>query len=147
MTLDNLTKRVQKYTNDKTSSIFTKNDIEDFINEAIDRCKASVYFADMVKLQTLTQHPILLPSHYHYLLAIYAAARCFEMDEQHYQATQRMNEFEYKFEDLVQKIDNGDVKVVDGEGKEIEHINTTDYVRDVYFNKGNIDFDEGVEGV
>ena len=83
-----------------------------------------------------------LPERYHYLLAVYASSRLFELDNDYYQATQRRNEFEHIFlNDLIPKIEAGEIIIKDSFGNEA--INDTiakDYVVDEYF--GGIVTDE-----
>lgn len=149
MTRAQLMARVRAYTRDFSNSIFREVDVVDFINEGIDRIKEVVpELANMKYLNANTDSPLYLPNQYHILLAIYSAARCFGQDERHYQATTFMNEFETKLEELRVKIENGDITIVDENGKEIVADLKTDYVRNVYFNDRTlIDVDDGVEGV
>jgi len=149
MTRAQLMARVRAYTRDFSNSIFREVDVIDFINEGIDRIKEVVpELANMKHLNENTDSPLYLPNQYHILLAIYSAARCFGQDERHYQATTFMNEFETKLEELRTKIENGDITIVDENGKEIVADLKTDYVRNVYFNDRTlIDVDDGVEGV
>ncbi len=126
--------RVRAFTRDFSNSIFREVDIIDFINEAIDRFKEVVpELSNMNHLSNNTQSPQYLPEQYHILLAVYSSARCFGQDERHYQATTFMNEFETKLEEMRNKIESGDVMIVDANGEEVNTPLTTDYVRDVYF--------------
>lgn len=139
-----IVQRVRGLTRDFSNSIFREQDIIDFINESIDRCKQVIpELKSMVYLLTANQQPILLPSEYHYLLAIYSTARCFSQDERHYQATTYMNEFEVKLEELKTSIKNGEVAIVDNNGNTVTVDIPIDYVdMTPYWNEN-----EGVEGV
>ena len=132
MTLKTLIDRVRQYTRDTTGSLFTQEDIIAFINEGIDRTKRYKYFKDMVYLENLSDEPILLPSEYHHLLAIYGASRCFTQDEQNYLAQQFMNEYEYKTSEMEQLINDGELII---EGYDENSNKPFDAVKDVYFTK------------
>lgn len=132
--------RVRAFTRDFSNSIFREVDIIDFINEGIDRFKEVVpELSDMNHLTENAHFPLYLPKQYHVLLAIYSAARCFGQDERHYQATTFMNEFETKLEELRNKIENGDIVIIDDQGETISAFATTDYVRDVYFKTSGLE--------
>lgn len=135
MNRDELVVRVRKYVRDTTASIFNKVDIEDYINEAIDRVRNIPALKGMRHLLNRDDVPNLLPEEYHYLLAVYSASRCFSQDERHYQSTVFMNEFENKLEDLRNKIENGEVTIIDDDGNVVQNYNTIDKVKDVYFVK------------
>lgn len=122
--------RVRAYTRDLTNSIFREYDIIAFINEGINRFKQTLpQLKSTPKLLAQNQEPYPIPEEYHHLLAVYSAARCFGQDERHYQATTMMNEFEIKLEELRQKVENGDIVIVDPvTGEEIETDNVVDYV-------------------
>lgn len=137
MDREELVLRVRKYVRDTTASIFNKVDIEDYINEAIDRVKNISALKGMKHLANRDDVPNLLPEEYHYLLSVYSASRCFSQDERHYQSTVFMNEFENKLEDLKNKIENGEVTITDENGNVIKSDNTIDNVKDVYFVKSN----------
>lgn len=120
--------RVRALTRDFSNSIFREQDIIDFINEGIDRFKIISELKSMTHLLTNLQEPTLLPSEYHYLLAIYATSRCFGQDERHYQASTHMNEFEVKMDELKTAIANGEIIIVDDSGNAIEVDVDVDYV-------------------
>jgi len=153
MTLNELINDTRRKTGDKTGSIFTTSDITYCINEAIDRVRFSEYFADMVSLTTVEQSPILLPDQYHHLLSTYATARCFEQDERHYQSVQRMNEFEFKLDALIAKVEEGTIVISDEDGNTVESTYETDFVENVYYNSRDdydgeeTDDDNGLEGI
>ena len=126
--------RVRSRPRDLSNSIFREVDVVDYINEAIDRVMQII--PQMQKMQHLRaneQVPKLLPRRYHHLLAVYSASRCFSQDERHYQATNLMNEFELKMDELKVAIENGDVIIVDDDGKPVVLDNIADHVHDVYF--------------
>lgn len=125
-----LIQRVRAYTRDLTNSIFREDDIIAFINEGINRCKQIMpQLKSTPKLLTQQQEPFPIPEEYQHLLAVYSASRCFSQDERHYQATTLMNEFEIKLEELRQKVENGDITIIDPvTGEEIEGDNVIDYV-------------------
>lgn len=142
--------RVRSYTRDFASSIFREADILSYINEGIDRCKEIIdEFAGMDYLNDKTSSPSLMPTHYHYLLAVYSAARCFDQDERHYQASTRMNEFETKLNELKEAIEAGRVIIIDpSTGEPVEGVNPIDYVDlSAYWGVQYDDVDLGVEGV
>lgn len=133
MNLETITTNARRHLNDKEGSIFSKDDLEYFINEGLDRFRSVVYFADEVTLTTLDQSPIYIPEQYHYILSLFASSRAFGQDEREYKATQFMNEFEIKLEELIQKIESGEITVTDSEGEEVTADYEEDYVTNVYF--------------
>ena len=132
MTLKELIDRIRAYANDSTGSLFTQENIIAFINEGIDRTRRFKVFRDMEHLTSLSDEPILLPSEYHHLLAIYGASRCFTQDEQNYLAQQFMNEYEYKTSEMEQLINDGELVI---EGYDESNNKPFDAVKDVYFTK------------
>lgn len=138
MTLEKLTAIARRNLNDKDGSIFTKDDIEYYINEAIDRFKSNTFFKDEQYLEALDNEPIYIPEQYHHLLAVYSSARLFAQDERHYQSTTFMNEFEVKFEELLTKIESGEIEVTDGSGNVVEADYEEDYVTNVYFDYSEV---------
>lgn len=115
-----LVRRVRSLTRDFSNSIFREQDIVDFINEGIDRMKQSIVeFKDIPMLLAPQQEVILIPEPYQHLLALYSTSRCYSQDEGHYQATNYMNEFEIKLDELKIGIYSGDIKIVDSDGKEV----------------------------
>lgn len=131
-----LTRRVRSYTRDFTDSIFRDQDIYDFINEGINRAKQVIReLRGMKTLSTRTQKVTHLPPEYQEILALYAASRCFTQDERHYQASNLMNEFEFKLANLKEDIINGEIVILDGSGNVVDSIYQEDYVRDNYFTK------------
>ena len=130
MTLKDMITRVRQYTRDITGSLFTQDDIIAFINEGVDRTRRYKYFKDMKYLTSLSDEPILLPSEYHHLLAIYGASRCFTQDEQHAIAQQFMNEYEFKTQEVELLIEDGDLEI---DGYDKDKNKEFDAVKNVYF--------------
>ena len=148
MTRLELIMRVRSLTRDLSNSIFREIDIVNYINESIDRIKQLIpELRDMNYLLGRDEVPILLPGRYHHLLSIYSASRCFGQDERYYQSTSFMNEFETKFDELRMSIESGGVIIVDASGNEVIVLETTSYVKDIYFTTINADLDDGVGGV
>lgn len=138
--------RVRSLTRDLSNSIFREVDITEYLNESIDRVKQVIQELDgMSYLTHNTATPEYLPEKYHHLLPLYSTARCFSQDERHYQATNYMNEFESKLEELRTKIELGDVKIVSTSGEVVVSTYEEDYVKDTYFVSSPIDLDNGVE--
>jgi hypothetical protein len=145
MTLKDLITNTKRHLNDINSGIFSEDDIKAFINESIDRIRMHPYFRDMEWLTLSADAPVILPVYAHGLLALYAASRCFFQDERFYEATNFMNDFEYKLEDLVQRVESGDIILKDANGDDIDldSLYELDYVEDIYFSPNyNIDDEE-----
>ena len=137
MILNELIQKVRRYTRDTTGSLFTQEDIVDFCNEAIQRMKQVILeFKDVEILKSNTDELIVIPLEYQHLVGIYSASRCFSQDEQQYQATTFMNEFEVKMDELKNKIANGDVVIYDKDGKPMLPVGSggIDNITNVYFN-------------
>lgn len=109
-----LIRRVRSLTRDFSNSIFREQDIIDFMNEGINRFIQIVpLLKDLKPLLVQDQEPSLIPEAYQHLLAVYSASRCFLQDERYYQSTTLMNEFEVKLDELNQKIQNGEIIIID----------------------------------
>lgn len=134
MNLIELMNKVRRYTRDTTGSLFASEDIQDFLNEGIDRIRAIPELRNMVKLQTNTDEVNLLPDEYQYFIALYGASRCFTQDEQHYQAEQFMSEFESKLYNLEKDIGSGKIEIKDPNGNTIVDTSRFDAVENVYFD-------------
>lgn len=127
--------RVYIYTRDPQRNLYPERSVYEFINEGISRCRTYIdEFYDMPFLKYNTDIPQLLPVEYHHLLALYSAARCFDMEERFYQATQKMNEFEIKLDELRTRIRNGELIIIDAEGNprntlmsQDEYVSTKEY--------------------
>lgn len=137
MILNELIQKVRRYTRDTTGSLFTQEDISDFCNEGIERMKqVIVAFKNVPLLKSNTDEVKIIPEEYQHLISVYSASRCFSQDEQQYQASTYMNEFESKLEELLQKVLGGEVEIKDTEGNVIKLDNTEfDGVVNVYFTK------------
>lgn len=136
MTLIDLVNMTRAYARDTNSQMFKKVLIVAFLNQAQDRLKQYKVFEGMTELVDDTDTPIVLPSHYHYMLALFASSRCYDMDERFYEGVEKRNEFEGLLESLIGEVQAGNVILVDAEGKPIEDGTIiTDYVRDVYFKR------------
>lgn len=141
--------RVRSLTRDFNGSIFRESDIQDYLNEAIERVMQVIpELSGMTLLKNPTDEPIILPTPYHSLLASYSASRCYMQDERHYQSTTFMNEFETKLDEFKLAVENGRIILKDVAGNVIVPFDSEDYVVDNYFNvSAPIDLDDGVEGV
>lgn len=133
MTLNEIITRVRSYTRDTTGTLFTSSDVQDFANEAIDKLRQITALEKMNYLKDGEDTPNLLPSQYHYSIAVYSASRCYTQDEQHYLAQTFLSEFEGLYSLLELGIKEGTIKITDEEGNVITDENTFDSVKDVYF--------------
>lgn len=147
MNLLDLVSKTRKYVRDLDGNIFQREDIIEFLNEGVDRFSTIPELKDITYLVNDEDVVNYLPTNQHYLLAVFASARCFEIDERFFQGTQKMNEFESKLEDLEIAIKGGEVSIVDEAGDVIQGDILIDYVSDVYHKKNYVDLDDGVEGV
>ena len=147
MNLLDLVSKTRKYVRDLDGNIFQREDIIEFLNEGVDRFSTIPELKDITYLVNDEDVVNYLPTNQHYLLAVFASARCFEIDERFFQGTQKMNEFESKLEDLEIAIKGGEVSIVDEAGDVIQGDILVDYVSDVYHKKNYVDLDDGVEGV
>jgi hypothetical protein len=115
-TLKNARDDTRRYLKDTTESVWTNADINAFINEGIRIIKATIpeYFTDLEEIDLSVNDAdnveIIMDDdggiglNYTNLIPIFASARCFEQDEQHYRATQKMNEFESRKLDMEYKV-------------------------------------------
>ena len=133
MNLTDLITRTRYYVRDINSKRFPSDEIELYINEGIERLRSYQAFADM-SYPTATEDVSYLPTEYHYILALFAASRCFGVDNDFFQEQQKRNEFETAFMELITKIECGDIYT-----KDIEY--TQDYVVDEYFEGTSSDED------
>lgn len=124
-----------KLLRDESNTIYTKSFISDQINESIDRIKQLIpELRGMVYLLVDTDMPILIPVEYQHLMSIYACARCYEVDERHYEANKYMNEFEIKINNIKDSIASGELVITDpNTGLPVVNDVNQDYVRNVYF--------------
>lgn len=140
--------RIRSYTRDLSGSIFRNIDLTNYTNEAIDRLRSRVpELSEMVYLESDDSIPTYLPVPFHFMIAIYASARCFAQDERHYQASTLMNEFEVKLEEMIGLIQDGMIAIKDPNGDTVDPEYATDFVKKVYFDQESSDTDSGVEGL
>lgn len=138
MQLKDLINKVRSYTRDSTGSLFTQDDITSFCNEGIERMKQVILeFREVPLLKNNSDELIIVPNHYHHLVSVYSASRCFSQDEQQYQASTYMNEFEAKLNELKLLIGSGDIILTKPDGTIIDSslYGKMDYVNDIYFIK------------
>lgn len=150
MNLKSLRLKVRSLARDFNNSIFRQEDIDMFLNEGIDRfIQVLPELSNIPYLVSENDIVQIIPREYVNLLASYSVSRLFMQDERHYEATTFMNEFELKLDEFRQKVENGEIELVDPTtGEPIEKIYPEDYVTDNYFYKtGKTDSDDGVEGV
>jgi hypothetical protein len=139
-TMEQAIKRTRRYLKDMTTSVWSDEEIIDFVNEGILIVKRSIpeYFYDLVEVFVKTE-TIVLDDEYKFLPCIFAASRCFEQDEQHYRAVQRRNEFESMLGDMKEEIINSykyEEKVAQSDNPYADKLEM-DYVVDVYFNNNS----------
>lgn len=136
MTLNDLIKMTRTYCRDNNSYVFTEANIKMFINQAIDRIRQYKIFGDMPYLNTKTDEVTFIPEQYQYLLALFAAHRCYDTDERFYEGIEKRNEFEQAFSDLINEIEAGNVTITDAEGETLSDDdlpNYIEYVKNEYF--------------
>ena len=135
MTLNDLVTRVRSYTRDTTGTLFELSDIENFINEGIDKLRQIKSLETMATLTNDEQSVDLLPPQYHYCLAVYSASRCFSQDEQHYLAQTFAEEFNGLYDLIELGIKEGTIVIVDASGNIINNDTSMDGVTNVYFKE------------
>jgi hypothetical protein len=139
-TMEQAVARTRRYLKDVTTSVWSDEEIIDFVNEGILIIKRSIpeYFYDLTEIFVKTE-TIVLDDEYKFLPCIFAASRCFEQDEQHYRAVQRRNEFESMLGDMKEEIINSykyEEKVAKSDNPYATKLEM-DYVVDVYFNNNS----------
>ena len=143
MELTTLRTRTRRYVRDTAAKRFSTEEIDAYLNEGVDRLRSYSVFANMPYLNVVD--PITyLPEQYHYILTLYAASRCFGVDNDFYQEQQKRNEFENAFADLVVRIESGDISILNGDNEAVDPSYQKDYVVDEYFNNTTSDDEEGV---
>ena len=135
MTLNDLVARVRSYTRDTTGTLFELSDIENFINEGIDKLKQIKALETMATLISDEQSVDLLPPQYHYCLAVYSASRCFSQDEQHYLAQTFAEEFNGLYDLIELGIKEGTIVITDSGGNVLNDDISLDGVTNVYFKE------------
>ena len=140
MNRTDLSLRVRSLTRDLTNGFFREVDIVNYLNEGVDRIGQRIpQLSGMSYLTEPLQEVDLLPRQWQHLLAVYCSARLCTQDERHYQAGVFMNEFETKLDELINKIDGGEIIITDAEGNVVEDTRKNEYVFDNYFaNKNGI---------
>lgn len=145
MTFQELINLTKVYARDTDSRIFSDANIKMFLNQGVDRIKQYNVFHDMATLTNLDDIPNLLPSAYHYLLALFASSRLFDTDERFFEGTEKRNEFEYTFRELIDDIESGTLVITDELGVAIENtLNAIDFVKDTYFDTVGADDESAV---
>lgn len=135
MTLNDLVTRVRSYTRDTTGTLFELSDIENFINEGIDKLRQIKSLETMATLTNDEQSVDLLPPQYHYCLAVYSASRCFSQDEQHYLAQTFAEEFNGLYDLIELGIKEGTIVISDDGGNIVNDDISMDGVTNVYFKE------------
>ena len=135
MTLNDLVTRVRSYTRDTTGTLFELSDIENFINEGIDKLRQIKSLETMATLTNDEQSVDLLPPQYHYCLAVYSASRCFSQDEQHYLAQTFAEEFNGLYDLIELGIKEGTIVITDSSGNVLNDDISLDGVTNVYFKE------------
>ena len=137
MTLSKLREMTHIYARDTNGYVFPEDYIDMFINQAIDVLRQYPLFRGMKYLEESSDEPNLLPPYYHYMLAIFAASRCYDIDERFYEGVEKRNEFESLLDDLLAEIHAGNIVIYDEGGNVVEDTaNYMDIVTDVYFKGG-----------
>lgn len=145
MILSDLVRMTRVYCRDNNANMFADTNIIMFINQGIDRLKQYKIFQNMPYVSNNNNEISYLPEQYHYLLALFASSRCYDTDERFYEGIEKRNEFESAFSDLINEIESGNVVITDESGNVIDAFqNYTDYVRDVYFKRGEKKDNESV---
>lgn len=142
--------RTRSLTRDFNSSAFRDLDVIAYINEGVGRIKQIIpQFAQMTELTYDEAVPKVLPDAYHHLLAVYSASRLFAQDERFHQASNLMNEFEVKMDELKMSITNGELIATNPDGTIVDLSLKPFYVLNNYFEgrDARYDKDDGVEGV
>lgn len=142
MTLEQLTKMTHFYTRDSNGIMFSDKDIKTYLNQAIDRIKQfDKCFKQMKYLVEIGDEPNIIPEHYDYMLALFAAHRCYDNDERFYEGTQKRNEFEELLSQLVSELQAGNETLIDDDGNSISYADAgnayIEYVKDEYFKTHN----------
>ena len=135
MTLNDLVTRVRSYTRDTTGTLFELSDIENFINEGIDKLRQIKSLETMATLTNDEQSVDLLPPQYHYCLAVYSASRCFSQDEQQYLAQTFAEEVNGLYDLIELGIKEGTIVIADDGGNPINNDISMDGVTNVYFKE------------
>lgn len=135
MNRTDLSLRTRSLVRDLTNTFFRESDINNYLNEGIDRVKQIIPELEMIPhLTSPTQEVLYFPPAYHHLLAVYCASRLCTQDERHYQAGTFMNEFETKLASLKELLYNGELSIKDPDTDEVIEIFCSDeYVKNNYY--------------
>ena len=138
MTFKELIDMTRFYTRDSNGFMFSDTNIKLFINQGIDRIKQFKLFSGLSHLDSLGDIPQILPQEYHYMLALFSASRLFDNDERFYEATQKRNEFEQLFEEMISEINAGNIIIKDANGDNLDTLDDgethVEYVKDEYYS-------------
>lgn len=143
MNLTELRTRTRRYVRDISEKRFSNAEIDLYIDECVDRMRSYPYFYNMPDINE-TDDVQYLPSHYHYIIALFAASRCFGVDNDFYQEQDKRNEFETAFSELIFKIENGEIAIYDSDDTEVTVEHPIDYVNDTYFEGSTTDEEEDI---
>ena len=145
MTLTELIGMTRVYARDNNSFMFTDANITMFLNQAIDRLMQYPIFKNMPYLSIEEPNVYFLPKQYHYILALFASARCFDTDERFYEGTEKRNEFEQFLDNMIAEIESGNLIIygIDGITAIENTANYMDYVTDTYYGTSTTE-EEGV---
>ena len=135
MVLTDLINMTRIYARDNNAFMFTDTNIIMFLNQAIDRLAQYPIFTNMPYVSVDSPTVYYLPKAYHYILALFAAARCYDTDERFYEGTEKRNEFEHFLDNLIADIETGNIVIYDENNIVVKNTNIcTDAVKDVYFS-------------
>lgn len=138
MVLTDLINMTRIHARDNNAFMFTDSVITTFLNQAIDRLAQYPVFKNMPYLSTDSPTVHYLPRPYHYILSLFAAARCYDTDERFYEGTEKRNEFEHFLDNLIADIETGNIVIYDENNTVVQNTNIcTDTVKDVYFSNTN----------
>lgn len=148
MTLHKLREMTHIFARDTNNYVFTDTYIDMFLNQAIDRLRQYKVFEGMSYLEYSDDEVTLLPSQYHYMLALFAASRCFDIDERFYEGVEKRNEFESLLDDLIADVQAGNIVITDSEGNNVKDgTNYIEYVTDAYFTKPHTEVGDDDESI
>lgn len=135
MNLKMLRAKVRSHARDFNNTIFRQEDIDLFLNEGIDRFIQVLPQLSNVPYMVGENDVVqVIPREYVHLLSNYAVSRLFSQDERHYEATTFMNEFEAKLDEFKQKVENGEIELIDPDtGLPLDTDIAVDYVTNAYY--------------
>ena len=147
MTLNDLIYMTRQYCRDTNSYVFSDTQIKLFLNQGIHRLRQYKAFIGMKELVNLADVPNILPEQYHYMLALFSASRCYDIDERFYEGVEKRNEFESLLDDLIAEIQSGNLLLtdVDEDGNVVpveDGTNYIEYIKDEYFKPRDSELDD-----